>query len=200
MGIYKPLHLLRRVGPLLVGVLLERDSSGRTYRPTFHVQNLGRRFPTIALSLAQPLRTERTNAPEIIDVSRHEERFKDAAARLSAQAPLPFAGPVSLNRFVEASLQHMQRPGVHYEPEVYEDLISVASWAGDTARAQRLLEDAQQSMSEWPTAVLEQLGGVQRWCEGIKSRALTQDAVRQAVVDEITAHRVGAVPSDSFMF
>lgn len=199
MGIYKPLHLLRRVGPILIGVLLERDSSGRTYRPTFHVHNLGRRFPTIALSLSQPLRTKRTGAAETIDVRHHEQRFQDAAARLSAQAPLPLAGPVSLDQFIEASLQHMRRPGEHYEPEVYEDMITVASWAGDTARAQRLLGDAKQLMSEWPTAVLKQLGGVQRWFDGVESRALNQDLVRQGVDAEVTTHRVEAVPSDTLV-
>jgi hypothetical protein len=198
--IYRSLHLLRRVGPILIGLLLERDSGGRTYRPTFHVHNLGRRFPTIALSLVQPLRTEHTGAAETIDVRSHEQRFEDAARRLSEQAPLPFAGPVSLNGFVEASLQHMRRPGIHYEPEIYEDLISVATWAGDTMRAGHFLQEAKQLMANWPTAVLQQIGGVQRWSEGIGSSALVPEAVRQTVDDETAVHCTEALPSDMFVY
>ncbi|MEO0460596.1 MAG: hypothetical protein AAF219_07120 [Myxococcota bacterium] len=120
--------------------------------------------------------------------------------RLSAQAPLPLAGPVSLSQFIEASMQHTRRPGVHYEPEVYQDMISIVSWAGDTVRAQRLLEDAKQSMSEWPPEVLEQLGGVQRWLEAVASHALIPDAVRRTVDEEIAAHRLDSMPSDNLVF
>ena len=72
MGIYKPLHLLRRVGPLLIGILLERDRTADRYLPTFYVHNLAKHFPVITLTLASPLRTEKTFAPDKIKVSEHE--------------------------------------------------------------------------------------------------------------------------------
>lgn len=41
LGIYKPMRLLRRVGPMLTGICLDRDSGNEAYRPTFHVQEAG---------------------------------------------------------------------------------------------------------------------------------------------------------------
>ena len=94
MGIYKPLHLLRRVGPVLIGILLERDSTKDRYLPTFHVHNLAKPFPVITLTLSEPLRTEITQAPDQIKVSQHESRFEEASERMDRQALLPLKGDV----------------------------------------------------------------------------------------------------------
>jgi hypothetical protein len=50
LGINRPMSLLRRVGPLLVGVSLEREFGSR-YTPTFHVHFLGKQSPGMLLSL-----------------------------------------------------------------------------------------------------------------------------------------------------
>ena len=56
-GVWRPLRLLRRLGPWVQGITLERTSAGDEYRPTAHVHALTRDFPTISLTLASPLRT-----------------------------------------------------------------------------------------------------------------------------------------------
>ena len=55
LAVYQPRHLLRRVGPLHVGVCLDRDSLGDKYKPCFHVHFLGKEFPTVSLTLCTPL-------------------------------------------------------------------------------------------------------------------------------------------------
>src|SRR5262245_51892547 len=101
LGVYEPLNLLRRVGPLLIGIVLERDSSNCSYRPAFHVHNLGVESDSVSLILWSPLRTPK-GAAETIDVKDHANRFKDAAQRLSNQAPLPFAGDLTIGQLIEA--------------------------------------------------------------------------------------------------
>jgi len=56
-AVWRPLRLLRRLGPWVQGITLERSSAGDDYRPTAHVHALTRDFPVISLTLASPLRT-----------------------------------------------------------------------------------------------------------------------------------------------
>lgn len=51
MTIWKPLWLLRRHGPLLVGVCLEPSRENEYYTPTAHVHSLVRRAPVVSFSL-----------------------------------------------------------------------------------------------------------------------------------------------------
>lgn len=70
LGVYKPMHLLNRVGPLLIGILLEVKSGNHNYIPTFHVHNLTRPFPVVALGLATTLNREYVHQELEIDVIR----------------------------------------------------------------------------------------------------------------------------------
>src|SRR5687767_11517160 len=97
LGIYKPMWLLRRTGPLLQGICLNRDSANDAYRPTFHVHNLAKNLPFVSLTLSAPLRTVKTGTPETIRAAFHKERFVDASDRLRRQTQVPLAGPVHLN-------------------------------------------------------------------------------------------------------
>lgn len=66
LGIYRPRHLLRRVGLLLVGVLLERDSGRDMYHPMFHVHCMGKALHFVSLTLCTQLRSERFGARDFI--------------------------------------------------------------------------------------------------------------------------------------
>lgn len=88
LGIHRPRHLLRRVGPLMVGVCLDRDSSGDRYIPTFHVHFLGNEKSSLSLILETRVRPQSGGAYEEIRVSSHNESYKDSVRRLVEQAPL----------------------------------------------------------------------------------------------------------------
>ena len=102
--------LLRRVGPLVSGICLERDSGNDAYRPTCHVHNLAKESATVSLSLADPLRTVKTGVPQTIKAAFHQQWFPDAAARLQRQAQIPLGGPIHLEDLIRTYRAHMGQP------------------------------------------------------------------------------------------
>jgi hypothetical protein len=86
--VWKPLRLLRRIGPVLQGITLDRSTSGERYYPTAHVHALTRDFPVVSLSLAHYLH-QPVAAKEAVDVGRHAETFRAVACRVEERSPLP---------------------------------------------------------------------------------------------------------------
>ena len=140
LGIYKPLWLLRRAGPLLVGVCLERSAAGDLYRPCFHVHFLGREFPCVSLTLATGLPSGRSDAPGFIPVRRHQETYKAAAAAMAGQSPLPLAGDLRLGQVLRAYRAYAATPTGQLEPVLlYRDAILLTAWAGRPRQARWFL-------------------------------------------------------------
>ena len=194
MGIYKPLHLLRRAGPLLIGIVLERDSSNLSYRPTFHVHSLTSDFSEVSLTMSQALSTVRTNAPETIDVVRHDAKHREAAERLSKQAALPLSGDLLLSTVVAAYQAYLRRPTTHYQPELYEDIALISAWLGEAEQASRVIEEATCAIGSWPENILEAIGGLEEWIAALRDRASRPDEVRADVERRAEHLGVSAVP------
>ncbi len=129
LGVYRPRWLLRRVGPLLVGICLDRDSSGDIYKPIFHVHCLGHPFPVVSLTLATQLRSKRSGGPSYVEVKWHEEKYLDAAARMVQQSLLPLEGDLRLDSVIDAYRRHMATPiGRRQLPMLYRDTVFLAVW------------------------------------------------------------------------
>jgi hypothetical protein len=194
LGIYRPLRLLRRVGPLLEGITLERSSGNVDYLPTFHVHALTRPFDSVMLTLAHPLRTERTHALERISVAQHEARYPEAAARLLRQAPLPLSGDLKLEDVLAAYRAAADRPGTHYEPELYEDMVSFCAWAGQSAYAEAILLVAVAKMQQWPSGVLAAMGGLAPLQERLASEIADPAGLRRRADDQALALGASDLP------
>ena len=143
LGINRPMSLLRRVGPLLVGVSLEREIGSR-YTPTFHVQFLGIQTPWQS-NLWTPLRYESgpwSDLPQEIPSSEHEAKYKDAAQRLVQQAPLSIEGPISISEVVEAYRQDMKtREGRAEIAQRYRDCIKLLACYGLADQARAMMDE-----------------------------------------------------------
>ncbi len=148
-AIYRPLHLLRRIGPILSGIRLERDSSNRTYLPMLHVHSLCRRFPVVSLTANHPLLTTRTRAPDHIEVRDHTSRFQETANRLEHQAAMPLYGNVSLDSIIHFYQSYIRNENVKVA-NVYEDQISYAVWVNQISKASELIESAVTAIRAWP--------------------------------------------------
>src|SRR5436190_8831039 len=101
LGVYKPLHLLRRNGPLLSGICLDRTSSGDIYKPIFHYHCLLRSCPAISLSLAVQLKAA-NGTDASVSFRSHESSFAKSAEKMRALALLPLDGDITLRQFDEA--------------------------------------------------------------------------------------------------
>ncbi len=186
MSVWKPMHLLRRVGSLLIGILLERDSGNDCYLPTFHVHDLCRPEDGIYLLLAHRLLTARTQADDRIKVRDHALRYREAATRLSSQAPLPFSGPVSLQEVLTAFDAYLCRPDVlRYASYLYSDMALLVSERGDVDRAAEIIRRGCRAMQDWPQHVLEKIGDLDEWQAKNLDAVADPDAVRRTVQEQI---------------
>ncbi|MGW6441474.1 hypothetical protein [Lentzea sp. NPDC055074] len=97
--IWRTLHLLRRIGPVLQGICIERTTSGDEYFATAHVHSLASDFPVVSLTLAQRLLGP-GGQPERLRFTCHEAEFRAAADGLRSQSTLSLGEPPSLEQIV----------------------------------------------------------------------------------------------------
>lgn len=164
LGIYKPMHLMNRVGPLICGILLEVKSGGETYIPTFHVHNLTKPFETITLSLKYEF--------ESIGIEWHEKKYQERAAKIMSNTPIPLQGDVLLSEILAAYEEYLSKNiGGPYLPYVFEDIVLLSAWGKDRQRIQKGLTLAESQMKVWPERILAKLGGLDNWLSTLESKA-----------------------------
>jgi hypothetical protein len=192
LGIYAPRQLLRRVGPLLVGICLERDSGGAKYKPTFHVHCLGREAPAVFLTLLTQLRSERSGGPDFVQVHWHEEKYKEAAARMVRQSLLPLAGDLRLDEVIAAYRTYLPTPwGRTYPVLLYRDMIILSAWGGYQAGAREFLAESLQISDD---AHFRHVGGRAGFETECRQLIEQPDLIQQTVDSQIVALGVGNLP------
>lgn len=154
LSIYKPLWLLRRVGPLLIGICLERSSTGDRYNPVYHYHNLLIPRENITLSLAQPLMNKNSKVPEQVVVSAHDDSYKDASRRLSMQHPLLTSQLVTTSSVFDEYIEYLtQRKDIaitRYPLGIYLDTFTLAKYFGFDDYANDLLDFICHEVAFWP--------------------------------------------------
>ena len=139
LGVYRARCLLRRVGPLLVGVTLLGGSARDHYEPFFHVHFLGKNFPVLSLTLA----TSPTDmAQETVYLSSHAARYKDLVRQLVARAPLSIEGPLTIKEVIAAYRGYIKTPGGPGQIlHIYEDCIKLLACYGLADQARAMLDE-----------------------------------------------------------
>ncbi|MCP4591861.1 MAG: hypothetical protein GY842_14085 [bacterium] len=194
MGVHKPRHLLRRVGPVLVGICLDRGSDGMEYLPTFHTHFLGNVFPVVSLTLSTPLRTERNGAEDWIPIRGHADRFPEAAAMMTKVSLLPLDGDLRLAAVLDAYRRYMATPmGRRQTATLYRDMVLLRAWARDANGAHTVLDEGLAGLGN-NEAALRHVGGRKAFIA--KSReAITQpELIDQTIESQIEALRLGDLP------
>jgi hypothetical protein len=192
LGIYAPRHLLRRVGPLLVGVSLDRDSGGEIYKPVFHVHCLGKEFPCVSLTLCTQLRSERSGGPDFVEVRWHEQKYKEAATRMVRQSLLPLEGDLTIGQVIDSYGRHMATPmGKRQLALLYRDMIILLAWGGDTAGSASLLAECLQLDD---AAGFQHVGGRAAFEAGCQRLIAQPTAIEDTIAAQITSLGVGGLP------
>lgn len=193
-AIWRPLHLLRRIGPVVQGICLDRSTSGDGYLPTVHVHALTREFPVISLTLGQ--RFERpTGQPEAVLFTRHEREFQRAVDALRAQSRLSLSVPPSLETIVKeyhSSSSVRQEKGLPPAVVEMEDSIFVAAAADRRDLVEGGLSLATDLAGKWPKVRLP-LAWVSAdvWLEGMRNKAGDLEALVETVNSQVVAHKLG---------
>ena len=137
MVVYKPMWLIKRNGPLLVGVCLERVLGNTAYCPVIHIHNLCRPKGFISLTLWNPLQNKRGTYYQTINVKSHTSSFEDAGKRLRQQSIFPISEKLTLSEILLAYQKYLMlnMQDSKYPIFIYEDIISLRVWCGKRREA-----------------------------------------------------------------
>jgi len=195
--VWRPLRLLRRIGPVLQGITLDRSTIGDAYYPTAHIHALTRDFPVVTLTLGQRL-VGRSGMRETIKFSRHPSEFVEAAERLAVQSALSLGMPAPTPGEVVDQLylcaEDRQRRG--WEPAVneMEDGLLISAVRGDDARVARGLDLARELLGVWPKQRLPfNLPGGDKWLGGIVDIVAKPAAIADIVTRQIAVHKLARI-------
>lgn len=187
--VYKPLWLLRRIGPVVQGIILDRTRSTDEYLPTSHVHALTRDFPTISLMLGQ--RGDR------VSTLRHDRDYLTVAAKLREQSVLSLAAPPTIDDIVNAyqsfAISQKEKGFPPAVPEM-EDSVLVSAIAGRSDLLAANLDLAAELAAVWPKSRLP-LDWVSSdaWLNGLREKA-ADPAQLQVVVDgQIAKHKLAKI-------
>jgi hypothetical protein len=170
------------VGPLAVGICLDRDSIGDKYKPCFHVHCLAKAFPCVSLTLCTQLRAT-SGGPDYVEVQWHEQKYKEAAVRMREQSLLPLEGDLTLEGVLGAYRMHIATPlGKRQVAPLHRDMVLLSAWAGDSVTASSLLEE---TLRGDPRS-LQQVGGAATF-EAECRRIIDQPALIEQTVNEQVA-------------
>lgn len=195
LGTYRPMHLLRRVGPLVFGICLDRGSSGEEYYPIFHASALSRRKETVPLTLHRQIRTRRTNAPDRVVVSRHGECFMDAVARMREVSLLDLCGSVTARSVDEAYEDEVsQQFGLNSPHLAMIDHLSVLAWQDRTADAVTLCNVYASKALTFGERYWSEPGSYESWKAELFSVAQDVEGARRCVIEETEKHKLTKLP------
>lgn len=197
MGVYELMGLARRIGPLVQGIALDRDSGNMTYFPTTYLHNLCRPCECMTLSFGQRLLTKRSGTQERIAASFHEQYYRDAAERLAEASLLPLDGDLKLDQVLEAyrGYQELHEPDSKYPVSLFEDAVLLCAWCGQMDRAMAVLRSYVEEMHDWPGRIMERDGGVEAWERKVLEMARDPETVRAVAESEALKLRVNHLPT-----
>ncbi|MER7279001.1 hypothetical protein ABT369_31640 [Dactylosporangium sp. NPDC000244] len=187
--VYRPRWLLRRIGPVMQGILLERTRSADRYRPTSHIHALTRPFPTLTLMLLQ--------CGTDIRHARHEQEFRDVAAQLERQTVLPLREPPTIPQIVDACHAFARAERERgCPPAVYpvEDSVLIAAASGERALADAGLRLAEELVAVWPKWGLPlDWPGSDAWLQSLRERAANVDLLDALIAGQVAQHKLGSI-------
>lgn len=190
---WRPMHLLRRIGPVLQGICLDRSTSGDGYTPTAHVHALTREFPVISLTLGH--RLERSSGqPETVLFSRHEDEFQDAVSALNAQCRISLSEPPSLDEIVReyhSVCSTRQEKGLPPAVLEMEDSILIAAAAGRGRLVEAGIALAEDLSARWPKARLPlDWVSADAWIEDLTAKVGDPEVLEAIVSGQVRKHKL----------
>lgn len=199
LTIRKPMALSRRVGPLLISIGFDATSGSKYYQVAFNIHNLSSPFEFLTATMKTYLRTIKTKAPDLIGVQGHEEgKYKEAALRMRAQAPLPLEGPISLNRIIQAYQSYMENGGTK-TIDLVQDPALIAAWAGQAEKAKEVLDWGYEAYKAWAETFVDNEEDVDGWLLEMQEKISNPDQLRKIAEEQAILHGVDKVPMEDLI-
>lgn len=193
LGIYKPMHLLNRLGPILVGIALETDAGNSYYKPSFHAHCLCRQFPAVTLTLQAEL------GKGYIEPSWHEKKYKEFADAMLEKARIPFSGDVSLEKVLKAYEDYFKKPALSHYFE-FEDYALLCGWSGDASKIRHALKVVKSYLKKWPEErYFRREGGFDNWFATLEKRVIDRKMLCDIAENQIIELKVDKLPARSLL-
>lgn len=199
-SVLQPMSMARRIGPLIQGICLDRSSGNESYLPTVYVHCLCKSFPVLSLSLGQPLLYGGSGVVERISAKFHKSRYMDACSRIIASSLLPVEGNWKLAQVIEAHDRYrsLGRSDSRYPIPLMEDAVSICAWLGEYEKGLSLVDRYCEEARSWSPDVLLRKGGVFAWENTLRGLAVSGEALRKTVTEQIEALKLTQLPVSHF--
>lgn len=159
--IYKPMHLIKRNGPVLSGVYLKPVYSGEHYVPVFHTHSLMSPFPAISLSSATTL-LNRKGANESISFLRHTQKLQDIVSGFKEQSPYAFIDKLTCSMLGTIYDQDVDTSEI-YPANVMKDDVLLLKWCGKESLVESKINKYRAIISQWPEGAKRRFNGEDGW-------------------------------------
>ena len=197
MGIYKNMWILRRVGPFLQGICLDKDTSNSSYLPTFHIHNLVNQDDDfISLTLRTPLMNTKSGAPLHISIAQHEDYFSDYVTKFRQQVPLTLDGGLSCHEFLHVFKNYINNGQAEnrYPLPLYFDMTCLLIWCGKP-EASLLFDEVSQKIKSWPNDVTKYMEQSIKEFHGLKAYLNNPTHLKNQVNSAVEHLELTMVPS-----
>lgn len=187
LGVYKSMWLMNRVGPLLVGICLEKKSD--LYKPIYHVHNLCDKFLVVSLSLAMEIQNQYVLA------NAHEKKYKEMAKIIQKDLALvPLEGDMDLTCIISGYKKYINNPIIPYQDHLYKDIILISAWCGNSIEVQNGFDLARKDISVWPKFIQDKLGGIDNWVGNIEEQIKDRNKLIELCHQQIVELKVEKIP------
>jgi hypothetical protein len=201
MAVFRPMWLMRRLGPLVQGILLERSSGGTQYLPTLHVHDLTKPFPNVSLSLNQRLRSRRSGSQESIGVQFHDRLYREAAERLAGVSLLPLSGDIPVEAVVKAYERYrtLRELTSGLPVSYFESAVRLLAWAGRTEDGLRVLSGYVRELHSSANALADAPDDLEAWERSLRELLANPATVRETAEEQAVTLKVDRLPMSSLV-
>lgn len=184
--IWKPKHLFRLHGPLIMGVCLNSLRDPTYYQPVFHFHSLTMEFEVITLGLGGKLKNKR-GANQELKVNLDDEVLTGFIDNLKHQYPLLEKTDLTFNDYLGHAhncINGLYGPSaIPYYPNFYGCIVCIASFYGARDYAQRELDTFFDDLKNRNDYTMS--GTLEEWRESILP-FLDQETVAKVVEEQKT--------------
>ncbi|WP_046228005.1 hypothetical protein [Paenibacillus dauci] len=159
--LYRPLHFIKRHGPILLGIYLKPVYGGEGYVPVFHTHSLMTSFPVVSLT-AQVALTNSKDVEDSIRFVRHTNELDTIVSKFRVQCPAAFAQPLTCT-IIEELYNSTIVNANDYPVQAMTDAVLLSLWCSKEEQAEAQIQSYRSIIARWPAAAQNRFGGSDKW-------------------------------------
>ncbi|EOL8957526.1 hypothetical protein ACM911_001762 [Cronobacter dublinensis] len=184
---YKPLHLIKRNGPLLTGVYFKPMYGGEHYVPVFHTHSLMTPFPVISINCPKALQNSK-NVTESISFSRHEKQLEKLVIDFKTQCPVAFEEELNFNMVMEFYDDYIHN-SIEFPLQAMTDSVLLSFWCNDGMSCENKITKYSVIIDSWPENAQKRFGGVEQWEKDVR-QLMNMDSLNATITSELAKFKL----------